>query len=445
MAILTLALKDLRLLLRDTRAAVTLLAMPLLFILVLGLSLGEGFGQKPDDRLRVSLVDEDTGPPAGSGPFPGEPWSHVVRRDLEQTAGIRVELIPDRATAERLVRNGERSCVLIFSPMFSERVHKCSFLRDSLFPGGINPFFRDGVDLAALNLIVLRDPTQAVAASIIEQVAQVTMLRVVLPWMIGRAFDEVSRQLPLAAPVIKGILDRYDLTAKTWAALTRSAPGPASNGGGSVEFSDEGAGLLHRGAARYQILVPSYTVMFAFVLVLTVGWLFVAERRQGTMLRLRAAPLGRGAILLGKLLPCFALSLAQGFFLLVAAKIVFGMNWGSQPLWLIPVVVCTSFAAVGLSLVVATVARTETQVAIFGTLLVLVLAGVSGCLMPRDLMPEQMKQISRVTPHAWALDAYSQLLVNPQPEIPIVSQACLVLIGFGAAFTALAWWRLKLE
>jgi ABC-type multidrug transport system permease subunit len=107
--------------------------------------------------------------------------------------------------------------------------------------------------------------------------------------------------------------------------------------------------------------------------------------------------------------------------------------------------VCTSFAAVGLSLVVATVARTETQVAIFGTLLVLVLAGVSGCLMPRDLMPEQMKQISRVTPHAWALDAYSQLLVNPQPEIPIVSQACLVLIGFGAAFTALAWWRLKLE
>ena len=31
--------------------------------------------------------------------------------------------------------------------------------------------------------------------------------------------------------------------------------------------------MLHRGAARYQILVPSYTVMFAFMLVLTVGWL----------------------------------------------------------------------------------------------------------------------------------------------------------------------------
>ena len=56
-----LAKKDLRLLLRDPRAMVVLLAMPLIFILVLGVSLGEGFGQKPDDRLRVSIVDLDTG------------------------------------------------------------------------------------------------------------------------------------------------------------------------------------------------------------------------------------------------------------------------------------------------------------------------------------------------------------------------------------------------
>src|SRR5439155_11016455 len=86
MAIITLALKDLRLIARDTRAAVILLAMPLLFIVVLGLSLGEGFGQKPDDRLRISLVDEDAGLPPNPGPFPGEPWSLVVRRYLEQTA-----------------------------------------------------------------------------------------------------------------------------------------------------------------------------------------------------------------------------------------------------------------------------------------------------------------------------------------------------------------------
>src|SRR5437588_4882265 len=62
----TIAKKEWRLLLRDPRAGLILLAMPFVFILVLGLSLGEGFGQKPDDRLRVSLVDRDEGyrPPA---------------------------------------------------------------------------------------------------------------------------------------------------------------------------------------------------------------------------------------------------------------------------------------------------------------------------------------------------------------------------------------------
>ena len=63
----------------------------------------------------------------------------------------------------------------------------CSFLAD-----GINPFYRDGVNLTMLDSEFLRDPTQAVAASIIEQVAQVSLLRVLLPWMIGRAFEKLS-------------------------------------------------------------------------------------------------------------------------------------------------------------------------------------------------------------------------------------------------------------
>src|SRR5262249_4888420 len=212
-------------------------------------------------------------------------------------------------------------------------------------------------------------------------------------------------------------------TGKTWAALTKSLA-QVRTGGGETTKKD----------VRYQVLVPSYTVMFAFFLVLTVGWLFVSERRQGTLKRLRAAPLSRGQILLGKLLPCFALSVAQGVFLLGAGNLVFGMSWGPEPIWLLLVVVTTSMAATGLALLVASVAQTETQVAIYGTLLVMVLAGVSGCLMPRDLMPEQMKELSRVTPHAWALDAYTQLLLNPDPNLTTVVCASAVLALFLLCF-----------
>src|SRR5215210_2705642 len=137
----TLAKKDLRLLLRDARAMTILLAMPLIFILVLGVSLGEGFGKKPAEGLRVSVLVLDEGLPrhfdrpamvregmgwlavqpgllagptqtlAGLGLaeanhpawFPHEPWSQRLLRDLGETAGIRVELIEDYEQAQALV------------------------------------------------------------------------------------------------------------------------------------------------------------------------------------------------------------------------------------------------------------------------------------------------------------------------------------------------------
>ncbi len=562
MAILTLASKDLRLLLRDVRSAVILLITPLLLILVLGLALGEGFGEKPDDRLRISIVNLDRGL-SRYQQFPEKPWADVVIDDLSATQDIRLEMIPDKPTAEKLIARGSRPAVLIFEPDFSERMNRCSFLSKGN-PPPINPLGRDGVRMEELGLTLLIDKTQPVSASVIEQVAQVTLLRVTIPWMIGRAFEKVGdeefmdvvaerltyrkpippiagavlpsftlateplmnkrlvqpevlteldpvvqkilealfadktftgmldkkfgglfaatmkTQLPkfrelmheafhdkelmnrvgrkiafgevftnsvrkeIGEPVQEGVADlfsNYDFHAKTWAQLVKSPSREANVNDRSAYRNTSGTGILNRGAVRYQILVPSYTVMFAFFLVLNVGWLFVAERKHGTLVRLRAAPLTRGQILLGKLIPCLCVSLVQGFFLLLVGRLLFGMTWGSRPELLIPVVFCTSVAAVGLSMLVASIAKTETQVAVYGTLLVLVLGGISGSLMPRDLMPEKMKEASHFTPHAWALDAYSQLLASPNPDLSVVGTACGALLAFGAGFTLLAWWR----
>ncbi len=552
MSILTLAAKDLRLLLRDPRSAIILLITPLLLILVLGMALGEGFGEKPDDRLRISIVNLDKGLP-GKVPFPDKPWVDVVIDDLSATPNLRIELIPDRADAERLVKEGKRAAVLIFEPQFSERMQRCSFLSDAT-PPPVNPLGRDGVRLDRLGVTLLTSRTEPVSAAIIEQVTQVTLLRVVIPWMIGKAFRsvgneqfmaDVAKRLEKLKPVPPKVLEEldpvvqklltalssdpkfqalvlkelrsakgsnflkagqdalvianrkiefqkavhkafhdpeilkrlgkeisfgevltpetrgvvgptvqqgvgdlfsnYNFKATTWADLVKSASREASTTNRVEYRSTGGTGLLNRGALRYQILVPSYTVMFAFFLVLSVGWLFVAERKHGTLVRLRAAPLTRAQILMGKLLPCLAVSLVQGAFLLAAGRIIFGMTWGSRPELLVPLVICTSFAAVGLSVLVASIARTETQVAVYGTLIVLILGGVSGSLMPRDLMPEQMKQISLITPHAWALDAYAQLLASASPDVGAVLTSCAALVAFGLAFTAIAWWRMDLD
>lgn len=517
MPIWTLAKKELRLLVRDRLAALILLVLPLLFILLLGLLLGESFGQKVDDRLRISLVDLDR----GSGLVAGESWAKAVQRDLAETGGIKVEVIGTVAEAELLVRDHKRAAVLIFLPGFSEHIARCSFLA-----GGINPFHRDGVYLDKIDARVLADGKQPGTAAIIEQVAQVTLLRVILPYMIGRAFERISdpkfieilgKEVKLPVPSLMKVLPEkyfvpdskkeriklttlleiaaggkpaevmvfeekvgegvkdaltkqfknYNLRGKTWADLTKPLPTSAADADTADEMDRpasaeatayidrDGAGLLKRGAHRYQVLVPAYTVMFAFFLVMNVGWVFVAERRQGTLKRLRAAPITRGQLLLGKLLPYYLVSLGQGAFLLLAGRVVFGMRWGPdewplwlQAAWLVPVVATTSLAAMGLALLVAAVARTEVQVALYGAVPVLVLALIGGCVLPREMMPEQAQQFSLLTPQGWALDAYRELLdADPKylPNLAIVGRACGVLTGFGTMFIGLAWGLLRLD
>ncbi|RLS41366.1 MAG: ABC transporter permease [Planctomycetota bacterium] len=484
--------KEWQLLVRDPRALGLLILLPLVFILVLGVLLGEGFGRKADDRVRMSVVDLDSGLD-----FEGKSWGHWVREDLRQTQDIVLEMLPDLETAEKLVASHQRAAVLVIGGDFTRKIQNCSFLSD-----GINPFIRDGVAMARVDTRMIKDPRQIATAGIMEQVAQVSLLRVVLPYMIGKAFERLSdpdfidilaRNVNLPVPpTLKIVLrkevvtlsellamasvgnaelerelrrkagigvqksittqfSRYNLLGKTWATLTRSqGAGVAQE---SVYVDEAGHGLFNRGAARYQLLVPSYTVLFSFLLVMLVGSVVVAERREGTWQRLRLAPLTPGLLLAGKGLPVLAISVAQGGLLLLAGKVVFGMRFGpddmalaQQVAQLVPVVFCVSLAATGLALLAATMARTELQVALFGVLPALVLSLLGGCVLPTELFPESSRWIASCTPQGWALLAYRELLdpdPSSLPSLATVGRGCLALCGFAAVFFLGAWWNLR--
>ena len=56
-----IAKKELTLLIRDKLTATVLFVLPFAMILILGLLLGEGFGQKTDDLMRISVLNLDKG------------------------------------------------------------------------------------------------------------------------------------------------------------------------------------------------------------------------------------------------------------------------------------------------------------------------------------------------------------------------------------------------
>ncbi len=147
----------------------------------------------------------------------------------------------------------------------------------------------------------------------------------------------------------------------------------------------------------YESLVPSYTVLFVFFLVNIMARSFIAEPRElGTLCLKLPLPIGPTALLVGKNIPFYCLSLAQTFLLFLGGRMIFGMLWGTG----------TVDAAAGhrlhvlgwpaLGLMVSTFIRTDSQVSAYGSVVIL-LAGISGCSMPRRWLPEVMQDVSLAT------------------------------------------------
>ena len=403
-------------------------------------------------------------------------------------------MIGSVAEASKLVADHKRPAVLVIHRDFSYQVDRCSFLRE-----GINPFHREGVYLDRVGVELISDASQPVAVGIIARCPQVTLMRVLLPWMIGRAFERLSdaefinllgrpsagtRAAGEATMLLNEVLrmaavnDRQEVAGVSGQGRRRDQsvaagavqqvqpdrqdvvvadPGRDSmvrDGAEDPYENRDGTGLLSRGALP---LSGAGAVLHGDVRLLP-----GADGRLGLRDRTAAGnpetPAGGSAdavqILLGKLLPCFLLSLGQGCCCWWRAswcsacvgdrKLVAGRAGGC--------------AAAGGGVDVAGGdgaggaggggVRTEVQVALVGGIAVLVLALIGGCVLPREMMPEQAQFVSLFTPHGWALQAYRELLVPTGSQVPnssLFGGACGVLSGFGLGFLALAWWLLRLE
>ena len=410
MGILYITRKDLLLLSRDRRTLAVLLAMPLVFIAVLGLSTGQIFGEgNKKDAIRLVVVDEDHGAVA----------SELIAA-IEQRQEFDVVRAATQAEAEALIHAGDRLAMIKIGKDFTQRIDALE-LRDVL--DSKHGRLAGGLASLDVNVQIQDKPSLIVTRAIIEQSVFGEALRSLLP--------HIARKNPL----VKGYLDTVTAGKDKVVELPAIAIAPTT---GEPQPEEEAGGNI-----VYKFLVPGYTVCFAFFLINIMARSFLAERDLGTLRRLRVAPVGPASLVSGKTIPFFLVSLVQVSLLFLCGRLLFGMSWGPHPTMLVPVIVGTSLAATSLGLLVAALVRSDAQVSAYGNLVVITLAAVSGCFMPRDWMPEMMQQASLATPHAWALIAYNQLLATSAPNVVLVWQCTGMLVVFAAAFFALGWWRFR--
>ena len=84
----------------------------------------------------------------------------------------------------------------------------------------------------------------------------------------------------------------------------------------------------------------------------------------------------------------------------------------------------------------------DEQAGSMGVFLGLGLAALGGCMVPMEIFPDTMVQIAHLTPHAWGLDGFSELIRRGGDITSIVTELA-VLTAFAVALLSIGTWRLR--
>ena len=182
-------------------------------------------------------------------------------------------------------------------------------------------------------------------------------------------------------------------------------------------------------------------MLFVFFIITVMADSVFKERTNGAIRRLRAAPVGKGAIVLGKLVPFYFINLVQVASMFAVARLAFGMDLMNVPA-LVVLTLCLSLAATGMGIMITSLAKTLTQAASLGAILSLTLGALGGAMVPAFIMPDWMQAVGRVAPQAWAIRAYQDVLVRGRGVTEILLEAG-VLLAFAAVFTTVGAWRFR--
>lgn len=182
-------------------------------------------------------------------------------------------------------------------------------------------------------------------------------------------------------------------------------------------------------------------VLFIFLIALTGAGDVVEVRRLGISRRMLASPTSPGTVMLGEGMGRFLVSVLQAMFIVAMGSLLFGFSWGNLP-GVTALVAAFALVSTGMSLLVATVARSNEQATSVGPPVGLALAMLGGCMWPLEIVPPVMRTIGHLTPHAWALDGFIKLMGGDATIVDIAPQL-FVLLGMAAVLLPLATWRLR--
>jgi ABC-2 type transport system permease protein len=403
--VVSLARKDLRLLLRNRGALFFTLAWPVLMALAFGTIFGGMGGSR--GRIPVAVVDEDGTPAA----------AQMVTR-LRSADGLEVTSAT-RGEAERLVRAGRRTAAVVIPRGYGEA-------SDRLFHG------------EPQRMQIAVDPARQAEAAMLEGILTGAAMQSMQDLLgdPGRSAAAVEKSLADLAAAPDGPRKRSTqrFLGELEAFLTQPSGAVASGGSSGwkpvvidkVELRSD-----RRGPANpFEVTFPQGMLWAVIGCALGFAVSLVTERTHGTLTRLQTAPISRAHVLAGKAAACLVAIAAVLFLLATLGWTFFAVRPAS---WGLLVLAAASLALcfVGIMMVVAVLGRTEQSAGGLGWAIMMPLTLFGGGMVPLFAMPAWMQAAGSVSPVKWGILALEGAIWRGFGLTEMLP-SCGILLGIGA-------------
>jgi ABC-type multidrug transport system permease subunit len=185
-------------------------------------------------------------------------------------------------------------------------------------------------------------------------------------------------------------------------------------------------------------LVPGLIgVIMQVITIFLMALSIVGERERGTLDQLLVTPIGTTGLMLGKIAPYAIIGFVDFILVLLAMVFIFQVPIvGSLPL-LLALGACFLIAALGLGLLVSTVAQTQLQAMLMTFALTMPSILLSGFFFERELMPTVMQWVGLIIPLTYFLEILRGIVLRGAGLDALWPQV-LAMTGLGLALILVA-------
>lgn len=404
MRTLHLAINDLSQLFRDPKTLIFFLALPIAFTFFMGFAL-QSMVEPDDPRIILGWVNDD----------PDGFLSQQLYNILSESQAVRLVEVEASQAATQL-RSGKVAGVLSVPEDFSA----------------------NAVASQPAQLTLLADPLSNTTQSL-QQILHTPITQIMGSLEIARINSELSDS---EETYRTGKENQAEIEATFQSAVQAWAASYTRGGFVVMEKATAEEPTAPLGGNPYNQTSPGILVQFTIFQTFTSALILVQERKNRCLQRLMTTALRPYEVIAGHWLAMFFMLFAQTAMLIVFGQLVLEVNYLGSPLGtlLVAITLCLWVASMGL--LIGIFAKGDEQAILLSMAAMLIFASLGGANVPLDVSSKLFYTVGHLTPGAWAMDGFQNILVRGLGTSSVI-QPALILSGFALIFFILAVWRFR--